>query len=79
MPEADSSESFIAGSEEYYSYHDCKGHQTIHCWALRIYLEELIQQVFLKEYVLTPEAISQQPNTQSSREQNGIAQYKTID
>jgi len=32
----------LPGSEEYCSYHDCKGHQTIHCWALRRYLEELI-------------------------------------
>jgi len=50
-----------------------RGHQTIHCLALRRYLEELIQQGFLKEYVLTPEAISRETNAPSSQEQNVIA------
>jgi len=33
-------------SEEYCSFHDCKKHQTIHCWSLRRYLKELIDQDF---------------------------------
>lgn len=65
--------------EEYCSYHDCKGHQTIHCWVLRRYLEELNQQGLLKEYILTLEAISRQPDINPPQEQNLIAQYKTID
>jgi len=48
----------LLGLEEYCSYHDCKGHKTIYCWALQRYLKELIPQGFLKEYVLTPEIIS---------------------
>jgi len=60
--------SLLLGLEEYCSYHECKGHQTIHFWALRRYLKELIQQGFIKEYVLAPEAISGQPNTQPPRE-----------
>jgi len=63
----------LPGSEEYCSYHECKWHQTIHCWDLLRYLEELIQQGFLKEYVLTPEAISKQLKTQPSQEKNLIA------
>ena len=31
-------------------------YQIVHCWALRRYLEELIQQSLLKQYVLTPKA-----------------------
>jgi len=49
-----------------------------HCWALRKYLEELVKQSFLKEHVLTPEAISRHPNNQSPREQYMITQYKAI-
>jgi len=40
-------------------YHDCKGHQTIHYWALRRYLEKLVQQGLLKEYILTLEEASE--------------------
>jgi len=54
-------------SEEYCSYHDRKGHQPVYYWALQKYLEELIQQDFLKEY-FTPEAVFRQLNTQPSRE-----------
>ena len=66
-------------SEEYCSYDEGKGYQTIHCWALRKYLEELIKQGFLKEYVLTLKATSGHLNIQSPREQNMIMQYKAID
>jgi len=48
----------FSGAEEYCSYHDCKGHMTIYCWALRKYLKEFIQQGFFKKYILTPEAAS---------------------
>jgi len=44
--------------DEYCSYHDNKGHKTVHCWNLWKYLKELIRQAFLKEYILTPEATS---------------------
>jgi len=53
-PEADLTQSLAAQSEEYCSYHDYNEHQTIHSWALR---RSCIQQSFLKEYVLTPQAI----------------------
>ena len=66
-------------SEEYCSHHDYKGYQTVHCWALRRYLEELVQHGFFKEYILTPEVIFRQPNTQPPRKQNLIAQYNAID
>ena len=42
---------------EYCSYHDDKGHKTIHCRSLRRYLEELIHKGFLKEYVHTSKAV----------------------
>ena len=48
----------LPGAKEYCSYHDCKRHNTLHCWALWKYLEELIQQDLLKEYILTLEATS---------------------
>ena len=32
----------LLGSEKYCFYHDCKGHQTVYCWALWRYLEELV-------------------------------------
>ena len=41
-------------------------HQIVHCWALRRYLEELIQQSLLKEYVLTPKAAFGQSHPQPS-------------
>ena len=44
-----------------------------------MYLEELVQWGLLKEYILTLEAASGQSNTQPSREQHLIAQYKAID
>jgi len=43
-------------AEEYCSYHDGKWHKIIHCQILRRYMEEIIRQGFLKEYVLTPNA-----------------------
>ena len=46
----------LPGVEKYCSYHDYKGHKTIHCWAFRKYLEKLIQLGLLKEYILTLEA-----------------------
>ena len=46
------------GVLQYCSYNDYKGHKTIYCWALRKYLETLIQQDILKEYILTPEVAS---------------------
>ena len=48
----------LPGAEEYYSYHDGKRHKTIHCQSVQKYLEELIRQGLLKEYILTPEAAS---------------------
>jgi len=56
-----------------------KEHQTIYCWALRRYLNELIQQALLNVYVLTLEIIFRHLNMQPPREQNLISQYKTID
>jgi len=41
-------------AKEYCSYHDSNGHQTVHCRSLWKYLEELVCQGFLKEYVLYP-------------------------
>jgi len=43
----------LPGAEEYYSYHDSKGHQTVHCRSLQKYLEKLVRQSFFKECVLT--------------------------
>jgi len=40
------------------SYHDSKRQQTIHCRSLWKYLEEVVRQGFLKEYILTPRAAS---------------------
>ena len=72
-------DSSLHGSEEYCFYHECKGQKIIHYLALRRYLKELIQRWFLKEYVLTLEAIFRQSYTHPPREQNLIAQYKMID
>ena len=72
----------LLGAKEYCSYHDCKGHKTIHCWTLRKYLGELIQQDLLKKYILTPEAASGsgQLNVPSPiQPQNLLTQYKVID
>jgi len=46
------------GAEEYYSYHDIRGHKTIHCYSLQKYLKEIIGKGFLKEYILTPKTAS---------------------
>jgi len=59
-----------------------RGHQIIHRRSLRKYLEELVYQDFLKEYVLTPRAtsdagkLSALPPTQL---QHMIIQYKMIE
>jgi len=69
------------GAEEYYFYHDGKGHKTIHYQILRRYLEELIRLGFLKEYVLTPEAIfgAGQPNAPPpTQSHHAITQCKAI-
>jgi len=50
-------------AEEYCSFHDSKGHKTVHCKSLRRYLEELVRQGFPKEYISPPG----QPLTQDSR------------
>jgi len=42
-------------TEEYCSFHDRKRHKTIHCSSPQWYLEELVHQRFLKEYILAPE------------------------
>ena len=42
--------------EEYCSYHDSWGFNTIQCCALKKHLEDLIRQGYLKEFILTPEA-----------------------
>ena len=54
----------LPGSEEYCSYYDCKRYQIVYYWALQRYMNELIQQGLLKEYILTPEAAFGQLNTQ---------------
>ena len=53
------------GAEEYCSFHESKKHKTVHCRSLRWYLEELVHQGFLKEYVLIPGAVASagQPST----------------
>ena len=68
--------------EEYYSYHDSKGHQTIHCRSFLKYLEELVCQGFLKEYILTPGTTSdaRQPRAPSTTQvRHMITQYKVIE
>ena len=42
--------------EQYYSFHESKGHKIVYCKILQWYLEQLVRQDFLKEYVLTPGA-----------------------
>ena len=67
--------------EEYCFCHDGKVHITIHCRSLWRHREELIRQVFLKEYILTPETASgfEQPSTPPLQPQHTITHYKTIE
>jgi len=67
--------------EEYCSYHDSKGYNTIYCWSLWKYLEELIHLGFIKEYIFTPEAASRlgQTNAPPAQPQHMITQYKAIE
>jgi len=39
---------------DYCSLYDCKRHQTSQCWSLCKYLEDLVRQEYLREYVLIP-------------------------
>ena len=68
--------------EEYCSFHDSKGYKTIHCKNLRRYLEELVRQSFLKEYICIPEAVSgsgQSSAPSPAQPQHMITKYKAIE
>jgi len=39
------------GAKDYCSFHDCKGHRTAQCRSLCMYLEDLVQQEYLRRYV----------------------------
>ena len=58
-PEVKPHDATRLGAKDYYSFHDCKGHQTSQCWSLSKYLKDLVQEGYPWEYVLTPEASSE--------------------
>jgi len=37
------------------SFHDSRGHTTLHCWALKKHLEEVVQCGYLDEFILDSE------------------------
>ena len=56
--EANPIQPYLPRVEEHCSYHDSKGHHTVHCKHLQRCLKELVYQGFLKEYVLITRAAS---------------------
>ena len=66
-------------AKKYFSYHDNKGHPTVHYRSLQKYLKEFVHQGFLKEFVLASEAASNvgQLNALSpTQSQHMVIQYK---
>jgi len=55
------------GVKDYYSFHDRKGHQTFQCQSLCKYFEYLIEQGYLREYILAPGASSESERQQETR------------
>ena len=47
------------GTKDYCSFHDRQGHRVAQCWFLQKYLEDLVQQGYLQEYILVPGASSE--------------------
>ena len=37
------------------SFHDNRGHATMHCWALKRYLKDLVQRGYLDEFIFSLE------------------------
>ena len=34
------------------SFHDSRGHATLHCWALKKHIKDLVQRGYLDEFIL---------------------------
>ena len=63
--------------------HSDKGHRTSQCRSLCKYLEDLVQEGYLREYILTPgtssETERQQDTSPPNQPQHTVTQYRTID
>lgn len=76
-----------ANSPHFCSYHQANEHKTVNCRALVYFLKELLEQGYLKEYALSPEAtqaandIKNAPQSSGSGEPQigkGAPQYKVV-